>query len=135
MLNLIGACDKLFELVFWEESNFISLFFRIWIKLDFSLISSINYLFNTIIKFTCWFTTCHKPLKRGMYHLQIFYTMDQEDHLCVLKTKVVLVLILVELRFFSTQMFDYIRQLFALNFQDSFWAAKVVQLQLRKLLT
>ena len=39
-----------------------------------------------------------------------------------IKTKMALVLILVELQalFFSTQMFDHLKQLFALDFQDSY---------------
>ena len=65
----------------------------------------------------------HKPSKSGMYHLQVFCTMNlfrKEDHLCILKTRVVLVLIYVELQmlFFSMQMFDHLGQLFVLNFQD-----------------
>ena len=60
-----------------------------------------------------------------MYHLQTFYTMKlfhQVDHLCILKTKVVLVLILVEVQIllFSTQMSDHSKELLVLNFEDSF---------------
>ena len=121
LLNLIGGCDKLFELVFRKKITSLSCFVRTWINLHFRLISPITYLFKVIITFTCWFM--YKLLKRGMYHLQTFCTMNlfnQENHLCILKTGVVLVLILVDFQtlFFSSQMFDHLRQLFLLDFQD-----------------
>ena len=61
----------------------------------------------------------------------------QKDHLCILQTKVALVLILVELQslFFFTQMFDDLKQLFVLNFQDSFSVVKIVYFQHHKILT
>ena len=54
-----------------------------------------------------------------------------------IKTKMALVLILVELQalFFSTQMFGHLKQLFALDFQDSYLVAKVAHLQRHKILT
>ena len=65
-----------------------------------------------------------------MYHLQIFYAMNLfhlEDHLCILKTKEVLALIIVELQtlFFSSQMFDHLRQLFVLDFQELLSSASI----------
>ena len=74
---------------------------------------------------------CHKPLKKGKCHLHIFYTMNlfqQVDHLCVFKTNVALVVVLLEHRnlFFSTQMLEHPNKLFVLDVEDSFWVAKVV---------
>ena len=67
-----------------------------------------------------------------MYHRQILYTMNLfhlEDHLCILKTCRT-----PEINF-SNQMFDHLKQLFALGFQDSFGVAKVIHFQHYKLLT
>ena len=60
-----------------------------------------------------------------MYHLQKFYTMNsfhQVDHACISKTKVTIVLILLDLQtlVFPAQMFGQSKQLVVLDFQDSF---------------
>ena len=62
--------------------------------------------------------------------------LHQADHLCKLKTKEVLIPILVELEnlFPSTQKSDHLNQTFVYNFPDNFLAEKVNHQQRHKLL-
>ena len=59
----------------------------------------------------------------------------QADHLCKLKTKEALLLILVELKnlFSSNQKSSHLKQTFTYDFQDNFPAEKVIHHQHHKL--
>ena len=140
---IIVKFQRCIWLVIWaqfsRENNFISLFVRIWIKLHFTLINPITYLFKVSIKFTYWFIYVINPWKNGCIIYKYFTQMNlfhHKDNLCILKIKA-LPLILVELQtlFFSTRMFDHLKQLFDFDFYDSLWVTKVVHLQHHKLLT
>ena len=100
------------------------------------MISPATYLFKFIIKFTCWFRFVVNLWKEGWSSANILHNefIPSGRSFMYIKNKS-RVLILVELQtFFSTQMFDHLRQLFVLDFQDSFWVAKEVHLQHHKLL-
>ena len=95
--NVIIKFDRGIQKAIWtqfsEENNFICLLVRIWIKLHFPLITPVTVFSRPAI--TSLIFLCSKPLRKGKFHLQIFYTLNlfhQVDHLCILKTKVALVL-------------------------------------------
>ena len=128
--------------LFSKENNFSSLFFRIWIKLHFPLISPITYLFQVIIKFSCWFMYVINLWKEGcvtrkyfaqwIYSIRkIIYVYWKQNWSSTDPCRIADFTFLHSyVRAFETTPCSQLSRLFS-----SFWVTKEVHLQHHKLLT